>query len=358
MAMAADRPIRLRVEFTRYRHLGAHSGYGQFLRHLPKDRFRVVQHGASDSDADLPAILTPLRPWLRSRIARGGMPWYKLSDLTAELRALPACLAGRHDIVHFLDGEHSAQFLPRWCRRAPLPTPRTVATFHQPPEVLGRLINPGLLRWLDRIVLVSPSQRAFFAAHVSEERLRVILHGVDDDFFHPGKKANEGGGIRCITAGHWLRDWEIFEGVAKALAEVEAVRFDVVSGGRPELARLPNVTLHNGLGDQELAGLYRSADVLFLPLVDATANNCFLEGLSSGLAAVTTDLEATRAYLPNGAGLLVENRVDAFVGALTDLAHDVPLRRRLAGAARARSRELAWRRLVRDYQDLYRELAA
>ena len=358
MAMAAEAPIRLRVEFTRYRHLGAHSGYGQFVRHLSKDRFDVVQHGASDSDADLPAFMTPLRPWLRGLIARGGMPWYKLSDLTAELRALPVCLAHRCDIVHFLDGEHSAQFLPRWCRRSPLPAPRTVATFHQPPDVLRRLINRDLLRWFDRIVLVSPSQRPFFAGHVPEERLRVILHGVDDGFFRPAQDGNDSGRIRCITAGHWLRDWEVFEGVAKAFAGAEAVTFDVVSGGKAELARLPNVTLHDGLGDQELAGLYRAADVLFLPLVDATANNSLLEGMSSGLAVVTSDLEATRAYLPNGAGMLVDNQVGAFVGALETLAGDAPMRRRLGRAARARSQELAWRRMVREYQDLYCELAA
>lgn len=356
--MAAEAPIRLRVEFTRYRHLGAHSGYGQFVRHLPKDRFDVVQHGASDSDADLPTFMTPLRPWLRGLIARGGMPWYKLSDLTAEMHALPGCLANRCDIIHFLDGEHSAQFLPRWCRRSPLPTPRTVATFHQPPDVLRQLINRDLLRWFDCIVLVSPSQRPFFAEHVPEERLRVILHGVDDGFFRPGQEGNDSTRIRCVTAGHWLRDWEVFEGVAKALAEVETVRFDVVSGGKVELGRLANVTLHNGLDDQELARLYRSADVLFLPLVDATANNSLLEGMSSGLAVVTTDLEATRAYLPNGAGILVENRVDAFVGALKTLSSDAPMRRRLGSAARARSQELAWRRMVQEYQDLYRQLAA
>lgn len=356
--MAAEKPIRLRVEFTKYPHLGAHSGYGQFVRHLSTDRFDVMQHGASDSDADLPFYLVPFRPCLRRFIARGGMPWYKLSDLTAEMRAVPGCIANRYDIIHFLDGEHAARFLPRWCRQSPLPTPRTVATFHQPPDVAREVVNCDLLRWFDCIVLVSPSQRPFFAEHVPEERLRVILHGVDDGFFRPGQERNDGSRIRCVTAGHWLRDWQVFEGVASALAETETIQFDVVSGGRAELARLPNVTLHNGLDDQELAGLYRSADVLFLPLMDATANNTLLEGMSSGLAILTSDLEATRAYLPNGAGILVENQVGAFVRVLKDLSGDVALRRRLGQAARARAEQLAWPRVARDYQELYGELAA
>lgn len=354
--MANDIMIRLRVEFTKYRHFGTHSGYSQIVQHLSRDLFHVVHHGASDSDADLPLFLAPFRPWLRSMLAQRGMPWYKLSDLTAEMRALPICVTKGCDIIHFLDGEHSPQFLPRYCQRFPLPTPRTVATFHQPPEIARNLINCDLLRWFDRIVLVSPSQWPFFAEHVPEDRLRVILHGVDNEFFRPGQKRNDGSKFRCITAGHWLRDWAIFEDVARAFAESKTVEFNVVSGGRPELGSLPNVILHNDLDDWSLADLYRSADVLFLPLTNATANNTLLEGMASGLAVLTSDLEATRAYLPNGAGILVENRVSAFVHAINTLLSDVAMRRRLGRAARARSEELAWPRIVHEYQGLYRQL--
>ena len=67
------------------------------------------------------------------------MPWYKLSDLNAEIAALRQCISRRVDIVHFLDGEHSGQFLPHLVKVAGLSAVRTVATFHQPPEMAREL---------------------------------------------------------------------------------------------------------------------------------------------------------------------------------------------------------------------------
>jgi glycosyltransferase involved in cell wall biosynthesis len=350
---------RIRFEYTRFPHWGGHSGYTQLIHQLDQRRFRAIAHGASDSDADLARWLAPLRPWLGRFIRRGGMPWYKLSDLNAEMAALAGCLRGRFDIVHFLDGEHSAQFLPRLVRTCRLPGARTVATFHQPPEVAREVVNPELLRWLDHVVLVSPSQLPFFAPHVARDQLHVLLHGVDAGFFHPPPSPNGTDRIRCITAGHWLRDWRVFEGVARALAGDEGISFDVVTDRKVDFGHLPNVTMHSGIDDSALASLYRSVDVLFLPLVQSTANNTLLEGIASGLAGVITDLEAVRAYLPDGEALLIaDNPVDGFVAALRRLRQDVELRHELGRRARARAEELAWPRLIRSYEDFYTSVAA
>jgi glycosyltransferase involved in cell wall biosynthesis len=348
---------RIRFEYTRFPHWGGHSGYTQLIHQLDRRRFCAIPHGASDSDADLARWLAPVRPWLGRFIRRGRMPWYKLSDLNAEMAALAGCLMGRFDIVHFLDGEHSAQFLPRLVRR--LPGVRTVATFHQPPDVARQVVNPDLLRWLDHILLVSPSQLPFFEPHVPKDRLHVLLHGVDAGFFHPAPSPNPTDRIRCITAGHWLRDWRVFESVARALAADERIAFDVVTDRKLDLGHLPNVTIHADIDDAALASLYRSVDVLFLPLVQSTANNTLLEGIASGLAGVITDLEAVRAYLPDGEALLVaENQVDAFVAALQRLRHDVALRHALGRRARARAEQLAWPRLIRNYEDFYAGVVA
>ena len=350
---------RIRFEFTRYPHWGGRSGYTQLVHQLDQRRFRAIAHGASDSDADLARWLTPIRPWLGRFIQRGRMPWYKLSDLNAEMAALAGCLRGRFDIVHFLDGEHSAQFLPRLVRTWRLSRVRTVATFHQPPEIARHVVNPDLLRWLDHIVLVSPSQLPFFQPHVPRDRLHVLLHGVDAGFFHPAPRPNATDRIRCITAGHWLRDWHVFESVASALAGDDGIAFDVVTNRKVDFRHLPNVTIHSGIDDSALASLYRSADVLFLPLVQSTANNSLLEGIASGLAGAITDLEAVRAYLPDGEALLVaDNQVDAFVAALRRLRQDVELRHELGRRARARAEALAWPRLIRRYEEFYAGVAA
>jgi glycosyltransferase involved in cell wall biosynthesis len=341
--------IRIRFEHTRYPHLSAHSGYTQFVRHLDPQRFRMLLHGASDSDADL-AWLLPLWPLLRPLIRCGRMPWYKLSDLSAEILALTSCLAGRTDIVHFLDGDHSPLFLPRLVALAGLSKARTIVTFHQPPQLARGLIKENLLRWFDQIVLVSPSQLPFFLEYVPEDRLHVILHGIDIEFFHPPESRRVDRNFRCITVGHHLRDWSVLRQIAAALHEI---RFDVVTGAETGLDRLPNVHIHRGIDDGDLAELYRTADLLLLPLTDSTANNALLEGMASGLPVVATDLPAVRAYLPEGAVLVPENSIDRFITALQSLQGDVALRRAMSRSARARAEELAWPRLVPEYEALY-----
>jgi glycosyltransferase involved in cell wall biosynthesis len=349
---AADHPIRLRFEHTRYPHWGDRGGYVRLVHHLDRARFRTYLHGASDSDADVPRLLAPFKPALRRFVQRGGMPWYKLSDLTAELRAFAACLARRCDIVHFLDGEHSGQFLPRLLRRARLSSVRTIATFHQPPIIAKDLLNPVLLRQLDQIVLVSPSQLAYFKQHVDEDRLHVILHGVETDFFHPASRPDARQRIRCVTAGHWLRDWDTFRAVASAMPQIE---FDVVSDRIKTLGGLSNVCVNSGIDDEALAELYRRADVLFLPLSQSTANNCLLEGIASGLPVVTTDLEAVRAYLPDDEGILVASHdPQDFADALRRLQSDPELRAAMGRRARVRAEALAWPRLIGKYELLYK----
>jgi len=349
-------PIRIRFECTRFPHWGAQSGYTQLIRHLDPQRHQTVLYAAADTDEDLAPWLAPFQQWLRLWIRHGRMPWYKLSDLNAEAEAFESCRAGEVDIVHFLDGEHSGQFLPRLINQTRSSNLRTVATFHQPPEVIRELVNVDLLRWFDSVVLVSPSQLPFFKQYVLESRLHVFLHGVNAKFFCPAAAPKPSDRLRCITTGHWLRDWDIFRKVAHRMNDVT---FIAVTSSTIRFDELPNVEVYSGISDAALADLYRSADILFLPLIGSTANNALLEGIASGLPVVATDLEAVRAYLPNGAAILVAgNRADSFVDALRQLQQDVELRREKGRQARARAEALDWTRAVRPYEKLYADLMA
>ena len=351
MLQNTNGPIRIRFERTRYPHWGSRSGYVRFVDHLDKTRFQTMTHAASDSDDDLPRWLGGAKPALRRFIARGGNAWYKLSDLNAELAAFADCVKGRLDIVHFLDGEHSGQYLPRLLRLTGQKRVRTIATFHQPPDVLQDLLEHKLLARLDQIVLVSPSQLDYFRRHVAYERLHVILHGIDTEHFRPKAKAAPFGSLRCVTAGHWLRDWTAFRAVAERLP---AVSFDVVTDRDIGIEGLPNVRQQSNLSDLELLDLYQTADILFLPLVDATANNTLLEGMACGLPVVTSDIAAVRAYLPGEEGILVpNNEVEGFVQAIRQLQENTALRSRLARGARLRAESLSWSFVANQYEALY-----
>ena len=354
----AERPIRVRLEHTRYSHWGGHSGYPCFIAHLDPLRFQTEKHAAADNHDEIPPWLRPIKPLLRKAIRRQSMDWYKLSDLSAELVAARRCLAGRVDLVHFLDGEHSGRLLPRLLTVIGSQV-RTVATFHQPPDLLEDLVDANVLGRLDHIVLMSPSQRPYFEGRVADKRISVIPHGVDTEFFHPTQtenapRENATGRLRCVTAGHWLRDWRVFRTVA---AEMQTVEFHVITAHDTGAEQLPNVFRHVDVDDATLAALYRSADILFLPLLDSTANNTLLEGMASGLATITTDLPAVRAYLADAEAMLAPvDDAGAALAGLRRLQEDTAVRTRMGASARVRAEQLSWPRIAKQYEALFSSL--
>jgi len=289
---------------------------------------------------------------------RGGMPWYKLSDVAAEVRMIRRSLRGRLDLVHYLDGEHSARCLPRALRAAGMRRPRTIATYHQPAELLDQLVLRDVVASLDAVTLVAPEQRAYFDGLLPPERVRVILHGIDVHFFTPPARPREPGQmVRCITVGHYLRDFRALRATAELLAGDKRFTFDVVSSAAGELGGLANVRTHSGVDDARLLALYQGADVLFLPLVQSTANNALLEGIACGLPVVSTDLPSVRAYVPGAEAMLVErNEPEALAECLRRLADDPVARARMGRQARVRAEELAWENVAPRYAELYDEL--
>lgn len=348
------RPIRLRVLRTDRPHWASHSGCHQFLRYLDPAKYRLRLQVVSDSDADLPLPTEAARNWVRRRIQRRGMPYYKLSDLAAEIKAIPSCLTGTVDVLHYLDGEHTAQYLPRLLKRSPVRHTKTLATFHQPPQLLHELVNKDVAAQLDHVALVSPVQKTFFE-YLPQERVSVLMHGIDVDFYQPASEPVPETPFRCITVGHWLRDWSTFRFVARALPAVE---FHYVTDRKTGLEDLSNVIFHRNVDDRSLRSLYQQSHLLFLPLTGATANNTLLEGIACGLPVVATDLDSIRAYLGE-AGVLVEgNDADRFANAIGELQCDRNLRTALARKSRARAEELSWRNLIPAYESLYSRLAA
>jgi glycosyltransferase involved in cell wall biosynthesis len=331
----------------------------QFLKHLGSDRFAIEQFVVSDGDADFPLSHPLIQGWLRRAVQRRGMAWYKLSDVRAEVRALRRSLTGQVDIVHYLDGEHSAQYLPLARRMVGASQPRLIATFHQPARVLPGLVRPEVVRCLDHVTVVAPAQVAFFEPFLPRERIHSILHGVDTEFFRPLPCRTGERGFACLTVGHYLRDFGTVRRVADRLADQADIRFHVVTGYETGLERLANVIVHTGLSDDALLSLYQSSDVLFLPLQDCTANNALLEGLASGLPVITTDLPSVRAYALGEEAICVrDNDADAFVDAITALRKSRVQRERMGQAARRRAEQLSWPNMGIAYARLYDEAIA
>ncbi len=346
----------MRAQLTRYGHWAQHSGIAQYIRHLDPKRFRADCRYASDSDADLPLPGEDRRRRLREKVQSNGMAWYKLSDLAGEMRAFAASAVGRADIVHFLDAEHGGQFLPQWFDRFPVRRAKLAVSYHQPPELLPELVNGEVAARFDRVVVVSPTQRAYFEQFMPAEKVVTILHGIDTDFYKPASSTPDGI-FRCVSAGHWLRDWPMVRAVAERLTSQPNVEFHIVTNRETGLEHLSNVRFHRNVPDEELRKVYQSGDVLLLPLTGSTANNSLLEGMACGLPVVSTNLSSVRTYVGKDAALLKESAdVEGFVDAVGTLRADRALREQLAQGARARAEELSWQRITREYEALYEDM--
>jgi len=349
--------IRIRFLYTRYPHWCSRSGFMQITRHLG-GRFYPILDGAADEGSDLPKCLAGLERWLRKRVAGGSMPWYKVNDFLAELRALPGSMGGRYDVIHFLDGEHSGRYLPRLLRRLSWLRPHMVASFHQPHDLARTLIDPETVRRFDHVTVFSPSQVALFREWLPAERIHLIPHGIDTSFFHPPYTRHRGNNMRCVTVGHWLRDWSVMRGVACAFLDDPRVQFDVVTSRETGLEGLGNVVHHRSIPDAELAELYRKADVLLLPLTESTANNALLEGMASGLPVISTALAGTCFHVGRAPCVLAPvGDTKAYIDAVSALQNDPDRRLEMGKEARRRAEELCWVNVARRFAALYEGMA-
>jgi glycosyltransferase involved in cell wall biosynthesis len=350
--------IRIQLVRTRYPHWGLYSGIHQYAKHLNRDEFAVYEQIITDGDDDFAIQNQSIRRWVRSAVQKRGMQWYKLSDLMAEIKLVKKCYFQPSHIIHYLDGEHSAQFLPVWSKVFGHARPKIMATYHQPAEVLSALVREDVLRSLDCVTVVAPEQMSFFSDLLGLENVHIVLHGVDAHYFRPSPMPKETGKFKCLTVGHHQRDFETLREVVKRLQHHRTIEFHIVSPRTPELRGLPNVTVYQGIDDVALLKLYQQCHILLLPLLQSTANNTLLEAIACGLPVVSTFLPSVQIYLPGKEAILIkENNPQQFVDAIMRLAAESTYCQLMAGEARKRAEELDWRVVAPRYGAIYSVLA-
>jgi glycosyltransferase involved in cell wall biosynthesis len=353
-------PLAVRIFYIRREHFGASAGIHQFTRHLDPARVFAAVSGVEDGDGDLPNRFPlgqpAVRRLLRRVVQRRGQQWYNLSDLAAEASALGPWVCGRYDLLHYLDGEHTAQYLPAVPRRLRA-RGLAIATYHQPAAVLPQVVAAAVVRRLDHVTVVAESQLEYLSRVLPPSRLSVVYYGVDTDFFRPPQMMSQNGVFRCVSVGSYLRDWALLSEIARLLRPRRDVELHVVSAPGPPFDEHGNVTVHRAIDDLALRTLYARSHLAVLPLLDSTANNALLEAMAMGLPVVVTDLPSIREYAPAGAALRLPRDPEAFVRAITALAADPARRAEMGQAGRTRAESLAWPVLARAYEALYERLA-
>lgn len=336
-----------------YPHHGAHSGFSG-LAHEMAQICKVHEFAHPDKYT---SILGKVR--LR-KAAHWFVPkWFEWN----ERRALNRVKNG--GLIHYFFPEDS---LRQGAKHKP--SVKTALTCHQPISHMKRLkesgYNPGFfdgLQSADLVLLMSDGELQAYRDFLPNADVQCIRHGIDTQFFRPRGDERKPGPFRILTVGSWLRDYRTWAETANDLTAAGAdVEFVVIANRSSQNEACeyvhPSVKVSwlTGISDQMLAESYRRADVLFLPLKDAWANNALLEAMASGLPVVCTNLPATREYLgPDG--IYVSSNAEMCATALFELLHDARKRGLVSSALRNRAcKEFSWPQIAKQHIEAYKTI--
>lgn len=330
-----------------FSHHGKYSAFHRILDYLPSKIRKIYVPFPCESL--LPA---PLKCRLRRAILK-----------RAEKRMIQESNRAKPRLIHFLYPENC--FLNGCFQR--YFGGKVLLTLHQPESVLPSFHrSPQGLSFIetaqraDRLVAMSPHVVECYQKFFENQSVRVIPHGVDTKYFTPSKDISDPPLI--LTLGNWRRDFKLWQNVAN----------DFLKKGRPEmfclvtnrenrkqfsLTKTANTIFMHGISDLELRELYNRSKALFLPLLDAVANNALLEGLSMGKQILVSDLPALRFY---GADHVSYLDIDATIGetseALCQLLDQSLLEGSRLGTRNYAETHFSWPQIAKSYLEEYSAL--
>jgi glycosyltransferase involved in cell wall biosynthesis len=307
------------------------------------------------------SITIPNRLGLLHKSQRLYSLWLKLN----EYRLLPYFFSEPLRCIHYIYPENTLFKGVHWSKQAAL-----VLTWHQPfsffedmPVAAKEKVREAF-RVATSVVFLSNDSARQYASAFTLRNHRIILHGVDTEFFRPPAAPSEKNITSIITVGNWLRDPKCWAKTTELLlTKYQDIEVTVLCGSEgakryiAELAiRDPRINFVRNLSDTELRKFYHGADLAFLPLVDATANNALVECMASGVPCVVTDLPATREYAADTALFFDNSDVQGAALAIGTLIDQPAMRAALSIASRTRAESLlSWSLIANEHRALYEE---
>jgi glycosyltransferase involved in cell wall biosynthesis len=280
-----------------------------------------------------------------------------------DLASVHFCHAGFNDRVGSLAPPGSS-----WMRRVNSGTTRLLALLAE--------------RWCYRrgrsriLAPVSAGVGEELARHYPTVPVVVTPNGVDTIRFRPdpavreairgAERAADSDLVSLFVGGDW--DRKGLEAAIRGLALAQAHtphRLLLWVVGRGDERRFGAVAETSGLGDQvrffgvqsEPERHYQAADIFLFPTLYEAFSLVTLEAAACGLPLIATRVSGIEETVGHEeAGLFVQPEAGSIAAAVTRLAADPVLRRRLGAQARARALLFTWDQSVSKVLELYRQL--
>jgi glycosyltransferase involved in cell wall biosynthesis len=282
---------------------------------------------------------------------------------------------GDADVVHY-----QWLTLPGLDRRLLPPTRPRVMTAHYilPPDAGSRAVRGArkVFGAMDAVVAHSEHGAARLRDEVGlpAERVRVIPHGAFDYLTRlpeekPLPEELEGAEGPVVLSFGLLRPYKGLENLLEAFGGVGEAELWIVGNPRMSVEPLHELAALTGakvrfvtrfVEEAEIPAIFRRADVVALPYLDAEHSGVLYTGLAFGKPLVVSAVGGFPEVAETGAARLVPpGDTAALAGALRELIDDEGAREELAAAARASAAgPYSWDEAARLTLELYEELIA
>ena len=239
-----------------------------------------------------------------------------------------------------------------------------IGTYHCSARRLPRVImSQRHADVYDHLVLMSESQKPFFSKlGISEDRMTVIQHGVDSNFFHPADsfQAPDQGPLQAVLVGATERDHDFMLKVLEQLpegvvnlkvrtTEEHLQRYRGVRGAEP----LPFLT------EDQIRELYQKSELMVIPMLDCTANNAVMEAMACGTPVMVNRIGGIPEYVDAQHNFVMDDKnVSEWVDRIVDLHGSRTQLHERRGLVRTAVEAFDWNRIASRYLNLYEAVKA
>lgn len=330
--------------------LSAHSGYSLLPQYLGA---RSIVRGTRRNATSFP---DRCMRFAFSRLSASSI--FQLSSLRLEWDACKLLKRGDFRAAHILWADSDWGFLGLTGLRR---KHRLFATFHHCADTLPLVLQfPKRLAELDLCVLMSDTQIPFFRSHgVPQDRIHVIRHGVDTDYFQTPSWESRSETFRVLSVGSYRRNFDTLKQLCESISDNPLVQFNLVipRAYHSMFQPLKNVRCFSGLSDEELLQQYQQASCFLMTCENATANNAVLEAMACGLPVVAERVGGIPEYTsPDGTLFANPGSILELQRHILDLCASPEQVVILGRASRAQAETLSWPRVAKTMVTVYNSL--